>query len=137
MRFRKIHTFPEKQSVYHYIRSTREKDTHTHTYTHFLRVVKPDFHWDLGEGRIEEGHEMFGDTGTGSRSHLFDDLLGVLVEELIHSLADDVVAVQLVGDTETSTSQTEIDEEPSDLHVANAVALLFDTLDSGDCCYVA
>ena len=58
-----------------------------------LRVAKPNFQRDLAQRLAKEALEMFGDACTGGWSHLLDDLLRVLVEELIHRLADHVVAV--------------------------------------------
>ena len=75
---------------------------------------------------------MFRDTGARRRSHLLDDLLRVLVEELVHRLADHVVAVQLIDHPETGAAKTEIDQHPHHFQVTNPVANLLRALDTGD-----
>lgn len=38
----------------------------------------------LGEGRVDEGLEVLGDGLGRGRSHLLDDLSGVVVQKLVH-----------------------------------------------------
>lgn len=75
---------------------------------------------------------MFRDTGARCRSHLLDDLLCVLVEELVHRLADHVVAVQLIDHPETGAAKTEIDQHPRHFQITNPIADLLRALDTGD-----
>lgn len=73
-----------------------------------LRVTKPNLQWHFGQSLAEEVFEMFGDTLTGGRSHLLDDFLGVLIQKLVHRLADHVVAVYLIDHAEPGTAQAEV-----------------------------
>lgn len=95
-----------------------------------LRVVKPDLHGYLGERRVQEGYEVVGDTGARRGSHLVDDLLGVLVEELVHGLADDVVAVYSIVYAKLGPLQAEVHQETSYPHVSDAIAFLLHALDT-------
>lgn len=99
--------------------------------------MHPDFQGYFAEGGVQELLEVLGDTGAGRRSHLVDYLFGVLIEELIHRLADHVVAVQLVHHAKSDTAEGEVDQQSSDVHVTNAVLYLLDTLHASDRRYVA
>lgn len=76
---------------------------------------------------------MLSDTLGRSGPHLLDDLLGVLIEELVHCLSDDVVAVQLIHDSETRSAQVEVNQESRYPHVPDTVTLFFHSLHSCDC----
>lgn len=50
------------------------------------RVVKPDGDWDLEEGTVQVLLEVTADAEGSCGLHLLDDLVGVLVQELVHGL---------------------------------------------------
>lgn len=50
----------------------------------FLSVSQPQAQGNLQEGLVEEGLEVLGDAGARRRLHLVDDLVGVLVQEVVH-----------------------------------------------------
>jgi len=49
-----------------------------------LGVSQPQAQGNLQEGLVEEGLEVLGDAGARRRLHLVDDLVGVLVQEVVH-----------------------------------------------------
>lgn len=74
-----------------------------------LRIVYPNFQGQLRENAVQEILEVLGDTRARRRSHLLDNLFDVLIQELIHRLADHVVAVQVIVYAKSRSTETEID----------------------------
>lgn len=79
---------------------------------------------------------MFADTRAGRRFELFDNLVGVLIQKLVHRLSDHVVAVQMVRHAESATAEFEVDQQLGDHHVTNAVSFYFGALHARDRRYV-
>jgi len=57
---------------------------------------------------------VLGDTNASCRSHLLDYFFRVLIQKLIHRLADDIVPVQLIRYAESSSIEAEVDQQSTD-----------------------
>lgn len=71
--------------------------------------MHPNFQGQFCENAVQEIFEVLGDTRACRRSHLLDNLFDVLIQELIHRLADHVVAVQVIVYAKSRSAETEVD----------------------------